>query len=251
MLHRWNMYVNQGERRIPQKLAQGDIDLACVNPDDENYMHKFDPILLWAYLESEADLSIPGIYLSLFCTERVTYAGKQWFVFTAYNTEGLSVQDGYSREVSWQDIRTMEFWNASFRNYANIYQARSIQDYSVFVARNFGYCFLLGTRYDDDDESEHDFTNFFPSIHHYHQRTALQESNLYAAFDAGQPWYPRSYSPGTVVEGVEVNEAPSLSNVVDDVRASVDHWAAAAGDIELEDLLRSTADSPDEEEEGD
>ena len=154
MRHRWNLYVNQGERRIPILVDQGEIDLPCSNPDADAYRQQFDPTPLWIMLQNEGDLSQVGLYLSLFCTEIPTYDGKQWFLNVAYGNVGSGTQQESTREVSWVDVKGIHLWNSSFRSFARIHQARGIVDYTLYVSRSFGYCFLLGLTFGDDEEDE-------------------------------------------------------------------------------------------------
>lgn len=238
MIHKWNMYANQGERRIPELIDNGEIDLPCINPSADSYRQQFDPEPLWAWLQNQSDLSERGLYLSLYCTERPIYDGKLWFVFTAYTSTGENNQANVDREVSWVNVRGIQFWSASFREYARIYQARTLIDYSVYVSRTFGYCFILGTMLgSEDDEEPHEFTNFYPSIHHYHLQVAVSEIDLYQPFNNDYNWFSKDYGqdPG-IEQGVAV-EAPTLVQVADRVAASMENWSNVLNDSPLDELV--------------
>ena len=255
MQHRWNMYVNQGERRIPSLVDHGDIDLPCSNPEADSYRQLFDPTGLWAMLQNEGDLSQVGLYLSLYSTERPTYDGKQWFLNVAYNDVGGRMQQEHTREVSWVNVKGIQLWNRSLRDFARIHQARGIIDYTLYVSRAFGYVFLGGLSFgEDDDEDRVEFTRFYPSIHHYHQQVAINESEMYQPFNDGQDWYPKNYNgdaelvEGTVVDaaslegGVAIrDEAASigegLASTVERVTSTMRSWGDAVDGTEVDGLL--------------
>ncbi len=259
MRHRWNLYVNQGERRIPSLVDHGDIVLPCSNPDADGYRQQFDPTPLWAMLQNEGDLSQPGLYLSLYCTERPTYDGKQWFLNVAYNNGGNRMQQEHTREVSWVNAKGIQLWNSSLRDFARIHQARGIVDYTLYVSRAFGYVFLLGLSMgDEEDDDLQEFSKFYPSIHHYHQQVAIDETQIYQAFNDSLDWYPRNYSgdanESMPIEGAVVDEAAgigeSLAGAVERVTSTMRSWGDATDEANLDNLLDLGEDILDEDGEG-
>ena len=263
MRHRWNLYVNQGERRIPNLVDHGEIDLPCSNPEADGYRQQFDPTNLWAMLQNDGDLSQVGLYLSLYCTERPTYDNKRWFLNVAYNsTSGMGMQQETTREVSWVDVKGMHLWNSSLRDFARIHQARGIVDYTLYISRSFGYCFLLGLQFgDEDDDVRQEFTRFYPSIHHYHQQVAVNETEMYQPFNDSLEWYPKNYSQdidedsdvgGIAIEGTGVDEAASLGEglaaAVERVTDTMRSFGSSANESPLEELLDLGEDIMEEEE---
>ncbi len=239
MQHKWNMYVNRGDRKIPSLIDQGELDLPCSNPEADSFMQLFDPTHLWSFLEENIDMSELGLYLSLCSADRPTFDGKQWFLNTACNPNDGRMQQEIMREVSWVNVQDLELWNASFRTYARIYQARGIVDYSLYASRCFGYCFLLGLRYaDDDDDSKEDFTNFYPSIHHYNQEVAVKENELWQPFNDTEDWYPKSY-----VQNTSITEAmPALAQAAERVSSTVRNWGSQIESLDLDDILVGDSD---------
>ena len=265
MQHKWNLYVNEGERRIPSLVDHGNIDLPCSNPEADSYRRQYDPTPLWAMLQNEGDLSQVGLYISLYCTEIPTYDGKRWFLNVAYNTTSSgSMRQEATREVSWVNTKGIQLWNTSLRDFARIHQARGIVDYTLYVSRSFGYCFLLGMTLNDDDEEDMvDFAKFYPSIHHYHQQVAINEVETYQPFNDGFDWYPKNYNgdsneepgiEGSSVEGVVVDEAASigegLAQAVERVTSTMRSWGDAVDGDGLEGLLDLGEDILEEEGEG-
>ena len=244
MQHRWNMYANHGERRIPTLIEQGEIGLPCINPSADSYQQKYDPSLLWVRLQNQSDLSERGLYLSLYCTERPIYEGKKWFIFTAHGAGSDDSEQTVSREVSWVEIKDLRFWNAGFREYARVYQARGVVDYSLYVSRTFGYCFLFGMRLDEDDEDAVEFTNFYSSIHHYHQAVAINELDIYQPFNDGFDWFSKDY---TQEPGVEQG-TPDITQIANRVAASMENWSDALSGSPLDNLVELGEDSVEGEE---
>ncbi len=262
MQHSYNMYANLGERRLPTLITQGEIDLPCINLDADSHMLQFTPEPLWVYLQNEGNLSYDGLYLSLRSTERPTYDGKRWFVHAAYNPDTGDIQQETTREVSWVNINGIQLWNASFQGYAGLHRSRGIVDYSLYISRCFGYCFLLGISYDEDsddgdDNSRIEFTNFYPSIHHYHKAVAIDERALYLDFDDGIDWYPKAYGQDSPVEAEIIEEAAAgISGASRRLQATIQSWTnatdeAANTDGDLGALLSLSEDimedTPDEE----
>lgn len=265
MEHRYNLYVNQGDRRIPSLVEQGNIDLRCSNPDAQSYRHEYDAERLWRYLQSESDMSQHGLYLSLYSTEQPTYDGKRWFVRTAYNDQQGGMHQTRSLEVRWVDVKNIQFWNTSFRDYARIHQSRGIVDYSVYISRAFGYAFMVGTRWDDDEDEERgEFTNFYPSIHHYHKTVAVDEQATYQMFNGDLSWFPKNYS---IVEMddesepedseailVEIDGSVGIASAVEQATESMRSWGEVLatdndGGLDLADILESSQDMLPEIEE--
>ena len=257
MQHKWNMYANQGERRIPELIETGEIDLPCSNPDADSYRQQYDPAPLWLYLQNESDLSTQGLYLSLYCIARPTYDGKQWFVRTAYNSSEPRMRQEATREVSWVNVKGIHFWNTSFRDHARIHQSRGIVDYTLYVSRAFGYCFLLGLRYDGDDEDERiEFTNFYPSVHHYHEQVAINEIETYQPFNDSYNWFPRVYGQESdteeaAIEGADEDSGegvmPTLAQAADRITDTMRNWVDVVEGVDLGELLLDN-DSDEEEE---
>lgn len=245
MIHRWNMYANRGERRIPSLVDRGDIELPCINPGVDNYRHQFDPLPLWSFLQSESDMSERGLYLSLYSTTRPTFDGKQWFLNVAYNGSGGRLQQEATREVSWVDVKQLQLWNSSFRDYAGIHQARGIVDYTLYVSRAFGYCFLLGLTFEeDDDDDRHEFTKFFPSIHHYHQQVAIDETETYLPFHSQVDWYPKNYNQdpnqdsggdAILIADAVVDEVPSLAGAAERITSTMREWRTSVTQLASDD----------------
>ena len=261
MRHRWNLYVNQGERRIPSLVDHGEIDLPCSNPDADSYRQQFDPANLWAMLQNEADFQA-GLYLSLYCVERPTFDSKQWFLNVAYNSTGSRMQQESTREVSWVNVKGMHLWNSSLRDFARMHQARGIVDYTLYISRSFGYCFLIGLEMgDEEDDDRREFTRFYPSMHHYHQQVAINENEMYQPFNDSLDWYPKNYNQdvdedsdvgGIAIEGTVVDEAASigegLASAVERVTSTMRNWGDAANEAELADLVDLGEDILEEEE---
>ena len=245
MRHRYNMYVNHGERRIPSLVTRGEIDLPCSNPDADSFRREYSPNPLWAYLQNEGDLSNEGLYLSLYCTEQPTRDGKRWFIRTAYSTANGGMRQEPTREVSWVNIKGLQFWNTSFREYASINQAKSIVDYTLYVSRSFGYCFLLGLGFDDeDDDTRSEFTNFYPSIHHYNAQVAINEGDIYVPFNDSQNWFPKNYEQTNESE-VSIE---SLVDAANRVTEAMQSWSGAVPELSLSDILGTDEDIMQDEE---
>lgn len=260
MQHRYNLYVNQGERRIPSLIEQGEVDLRCSNPSAEQYRQQYDAERLWRYLQSESDMSQRGLYLSLTCTERPTYDGKRWFIHTAYNEQTGGLTQSRTLEVRWINIKDIQFWNSSFRDYARIHQGRGIVDYTVYVSRCFGYAFMMGSRYDDDEDDERgDFTTFYPSIHHYHRAVAINEQETYQMFNDEMHWFPKNYSSNGEIEGsnadsVVVDEGQGIASAVERATASMRSWEnvitnTEENSLDLSNLLQASEEMLEDVEE--
>ena len=261
MQHRYNLYANTGDRRIPSLIEQGNIGLDCINPGADTYRRQYSPDLLWEHLQNEGDLSRHGLYLSLYCTEHPAFDGKQWFLRTAYNANNGGMRQERSLEVKWVNVEGIQFWNTSFRDYARIHQARSIIDYTVYISRVFGYCFMLGLRYNDDEDDERqEFTTFYPSMHHYHQAVAMDETRLYQPFNDELDWIPTNYPLEDTPEDsnaptIVLDELPSLATAVEGVTASMRSWENVLADnndegVDLSDLIDLGEDIMEDEEEG-
>jgi len=245
MQHRYNMYVNRGERRIPSLVTRGEIDLPNSNPNADDYRREYSPDPLWVYLQNEGDLSGYGLYLSLYCTEQPTFDGKRWFVRTAYSATNGGMRPEPTREVSWVNTKGMQFWNTSFREYASIHQCKSIVDYTLYVSRSFGYCFLLGLGFDDeDDDTRSEFTNFYPSIHHYHAQVAINENDIYIPFNDSQNWFPKNYEQNSPID-------PSIQSLVDAANRATEamqSWNGAVPELDLSAILGTDEDIMQDEE---
>jgi hypothetical protein len=235
-------------------LDHGDIDLPSTNPDVEAFRERFDPAHLWTYLQNESDLSNPGLYLSLYCNERPTFDGKRWFIYTAYNAGSGGMRQETSREVRWVEVKGLQFWNSSFRDYARIHQGRGIVDYSMYVSRCFGYCFLLGMTYSDEDEEERrEFTIFYPSVHHYHNAVAINEQETYQPFHDDLDWYSKNYTqdsdvePSITIEGA-ANMVDSLAGAANRISQSIGTWSDEVATSNLDNLADLGEDIMEEED---
>ena len=116
-------------------------------------------------------------------------------------------------------------------------------DYTVYVSRCFGYCFLVGHTFEDEDDEPREFINFYPSIHHYHASVAFNEETLWQPFSGGIDWYPRDYP--NLINGVEIDEdsSPDIASdiageAMEGVQATISQvWHDEA--VDLGDLLTS------------
>lgn len=252
MQHRWNLYINQGERRIPNLIESGEIDLPCINPNEDSYQHRYNTDVLWGFLQHTQDMSLRGLYLSLTSTELPTFDGKQWFVYVACD-EIVSGQTSPHRIVTWQDVKKLQLWNRNLREYANMYQVRGIMDYTTYVSRCFGYVFMLGLIFEDDDDDERsEFTNFYPSIHHYNAAVAINESNLWRPFNSDIDWISFVYdlpdSDNSVASDVGESVAAladAMHSVVEDISGT---WSTEGNARPFAELVLGTAEEEDEDD---
>jgi hypothetical protein len=224
-----------------------------------DHRHTYDPEPIFAYIQNNNEPIQPGLYLSVVSVESPTMDGKRWFIQTGYADD-----DGYdssqSREVSWRDAKKLQFWNGPFRSYVNLHQARGIQDYTVYVSRCFGYTWITGLTVDpDDEELPLEFTTFYPSLHHYHNAVAVNENNFWRGFDQSREWTPRTYQASEPVLETDIEESDDIQPTLDEavqimgeavegVTMSTERWSAAAGGLDLADILSENDDQQDIEE---
>jgi len=205
------MYVNLGDRRIPKRIDDGSINLPAINPDEPAsdaayFQQEYDPQRLFEFLHNESDLSYSGLYLSIVGSEYPTQAGKRWFFRVP---KGNPSGSGVDYVLRWVEKKDLRFWEPSFRLYTNLYQGRGIMDYSTYVSRSFGYAFIVGQTFYDDEEDVNlrEFINFYPSLHHYHQNIMFNESELWRPVNQDYPWESFRYgmndeNPTLTPEGV-------------------------------------------------
>jgi hypothetical protein len=228
-------------------IDSGRIYLPATNSEDADFARLYDPTPLFSYIQQDNGALQPGLYLSTMSVERPTMEGKRWFIRTAYqDSQGYDTPPSY--EVTWQNAKKLQFWNNSFRNYASIHQVKGIQDYTVYVSRCFGYCWIIGLTIDpDDEETPIEFSNFYPSLHHYHKQVAINESGLWRPFDDTQNWYDANYGDAEMPSLEEASER--MAQAVEGVTLSTQRWSDEAQAIDLSDVLELGEDDLGDEEE--
>ena len=190
MLHSFVLYKNSGARLVPSIMDRGEVELTCTNPSAYEHNRKYSPDNIFYYLQNYSDMSHLGLYLKVYPTRVPTMEGERWFLH-------IPVEDRrsqFSTVLKWVNKSDVMFWQSSFRTYAQITQGNCILDYTTYVSRCFGYAFLVGHVYMDEDSDETtNFVKFFPSLHHYHNYVLFNELGLWQPPSNDYDWENHHY----------------------------------------------------------